>query len=137
MNSARFWIALGALSASIAVAAGAIGTHVLKESLELPESELATYDLAVRYQMTHSLGLILAGLLMTRCASRLLTFAAAAMVLGIVLFSGGLYGWLFTGQTPFVHVVPVGGSAWILAWLMLAAGAIWGRWQSGAAPSEA
>jgi len=112
------------------VAAGAIGTHVLEESLKLPESDLQTYDLAVRYQMVHSLGLILVGLLAARCASRWLTAAAVAMLLGIVLFSGGLYAWLLTGMTPFVHVVPVGGSAWILAWLMMACGSIWGTWRA-------
>jgi uncharacterized membrane protein YgdD (TMEM256/DUF423 family) len=41
-------------------------------------------------------------------------------VAGIVLFSGGLYAWLATGIRPFVHVVPVGGTCWILGWIALA-----------------
>ena len=119
----RFWIACGAFSAAIAVAAGAIGTHVLKEVLQLPERELQTYDVAVRYQMAHSLGLTLLGLIVTRRPSRLMTAAGWALVLGILLFSGGIYAWLASGIRAFVHIVPVGGSLWIVGWLLIAIGA--------------
>ncbi len=122
----KFWIAIGAVSTSAAVAAGAIGTHLLKESLKLPQSDLETYDVAVRYQMLHSLGLILVGLLAARGASRWLTVAGATFLLGIVLFSGGIYAWLATDNPVFIRVVPVGGSAWILGWLLVACGALWG-----------
>ena len=119
----RFWICSGAVLAALAVAAGAVGTHFLKEGLKLPESDLATYEVAVRYHMTHALGLILVGVLVGRSDAKLLMAAGAALLLGIVLFSGGLYAWLFTGFKPFVHVVPLGGLAWIVGWLLLAAGA--------------
>ena len=119
----RFWIVAGALLAAAAVSAGAIGTHVLKETLQLPESELQTFDVAVRYQMTHALALILVGLLVNRRDVRLWRAAGIAFLLGIALFSGGIYLWLSTGVKPFVHVVPVGGLAWIVGWLLLAAGA--------------
>jgi uncharacterized membrane protein YgdD (TMEM256/DUF423 family) len=119
----RFWIVSGAVLAAAAVSAGALGTHVLKETLRLPESELQTFDVAVRYQMVHALALILVGLLVDRHDGRLWRAAGAAFLLGIVLFSGGLYLWLGTGIKPFVHVVPVGGLAWIVGWLLLAAGA--------------
>ncbi|MGD9722220.1 MAG: DUF423 domain-containing protein [Pirellulales bacterium] len=122
----RFWIAVAAVLASAGVAAGAIGTHVLKESLKLPASELETYDIAVRYQVYHSLGMAIVGLLSARLTSRWLTASGTLMLLGAVLFSGGIYAWLATGQTPFIHVVPIGGSAWILAWLLLALGALFG-----------
>ena len=54
-------------------AAGAIGTHVLKEVLELPPRELETFDVAVRYQTGARVGLILVGLLIDRNPSRLLS----------------------------------------------------------------
>jgi len=123
----RFWIVSGAILAGAAVAAGAIGTHFLKETLEMPAADLETYDVAVRYQMAHALALILVGILIARLPSRLTTVAGGAFLLGIMLFSGGIYAWLFTGIKPFVHVVPIGGIAWILGWLALAVGAATAR----------
>ncbi|HTM55728.1 MAG TPA: DUF423 domain-containing protein [Pirellulales bacterium] len=120
----RTWIAIGAVLAAAAVGAGAIGTHFLRETLELPQRELETYDVAVRYQMVHAIGLIIVGVLLIGRRSRWLNAAAACFAAGILLFSGGLYAWLFTGMTTFVHVVPVGGMAWIVGWLLLAIGAI-------------
>ncbi len=125
--SPRFWIACGALLAAIGVTAGAVGTHVLKETLKLPESSLETYEVAVRYQMYHALGLILVGLLAGQWPSRLLAAAGTLFLLGIVLFSGGVYAWLATEMKPFVHVVPLGGVAWIVGWLVLFVAAVWGR----------
>jgi uncharacterized membrane protein YgdD (TMEM256/DUF423 family) len=129
----RYWIAIGAISTSAAVAAGAIGTHVLKESLKWPVDDLETFDIAVRYQTIHSLGLMIVGLLLARGRSRLLTAAAALFVLGIVLFSGGIYAWLATDNVLFIRVVPVGGTAWILGWLLAAGGALAQRSTAGAA----
>lgn len=116
----RFWIVSGALLAGVGVTAGAMGTHLLKETWQLPAEKLETYEVAVRYQMIHALALVLVGLLWPRFASRLLSAAGWLFLLGIVLFSGGVYGWLATEIKPFVHVVPLGGSSWILAWLLLA-----------------
>ena len=154
----RNWIVCGALCAEVAVVAGALGSHFLKDRLKPPEVEgeadpkrvgqqllsgelplaqfhdqlatragadrLQTYETAVRYQMVHALGLILVGMQMARGRSKLLPMAAAAFLAGIVLFSGGIYGWLLTGITPLVHVVPIGGLAWIAGWLLFALGAL-------------
>ena len=124
MGGGRFWIATGAILAAAAVAAGAVGTHVLKEAMHADPKTLETYDVAVRYHMLHAIGLVLVGILAARLPSRWLTAAGTLMFAGIVLFSGALYGWLATDLTPLVHVVPVGGMAWIVAWLLLAVGAI-------------
>jgi uncharacterized membrane protein YgdD (TMEM256/DUF423 family) len=129
----KYWIAIGAVSAGIAVAAGAVGTHVLKESLKWPADDLETYDVAVSYQTIHSLGLMIVGLLLARCRSRWLTAAAVLFVLGIVLFSGGIYAWLASDNATFIRVVPVGGSAWILGWMLAACGALAQRSTAGAA----
>ncbi len=120
--SGNFWIAGGAVLAAIAVAAGAIGSHVLKEKLE--PAALQTYETAVRYQIYHALALIILGVIILRQQHWLLTVAGLAFFLGIVLFSGGIYAWLATSRKPFVMVVPIGGSAWILGWLLLAAGVL-------------
>ncbi len=125
--SGNVWVACGAVLASVAVAAGAVGTHVLKEQVKLEAPALETYEVAVRYQMYHALGLIVVGLLAARGNHWLITAAGVAFLLGIVLFSGGIYLWLATAQKPFIQVVPIGGTAWIVGWLLLAAGAIAAR----------
>lgn len=116
----RFFVGSGAVLAGLGVAAGAMGTHLLKETWQLPPEKLETFEVAVRYQMYHALALILVGLLWPRCASRVLAVAGGLMLVGIVLFSGGVYAYLATGIKPFVHVVPIGGTLWIVAWLLLA-----------------
>jgi uncharacterized membrane protein YgdD (TMEM256/DUF423 family) len=126
--SNRFWLVCGAVFAGTAVVAGAIGTHYLKETLKLPADKLQTYDVAVRFQMIHALALLVLGILLTLGRSRWLSAAGALFLLGIVLFSGGIYAWLATDVKPFVHVVPVGGMAWTLGWLLLAIG-LW-RWRA-------
>jgi uncharacterized membrane protein YgdD (TMEM256/DUF423 family) len=120
-------VSLGGLLAALAVGLGAIGAHALKAQLT-PE-QLETYQTAVHYQMIHALGLVLVGLLGRDRRSRLLDVAGWAMLLGIVLFSGFLYGWLATGIRFFVYPVPVGGVAFILGWLMLACSArrVWDK----------
>ncbi len=117
--SPKFWIALGAALAGIAVAAGAMGAHALATRLD--EQQLKNFETAVRYQMFHSLGLILVGILATLYPSSRWTIPGSLFLAGIVLFSGGLYAWLATSVKPFVHVVPIGGVFWILGWIALAA----------------
>ncbi len=116
----KLWVVCGAVLAALAVVAGAMGTHLLKERLHVSEAELATFEVAVRYQMYHSFALILVGLLAGRADGCALRAAGGLFLVGLVLFSGGLYGWLLTGIKPLVHVVPIGGTIWIVAWLALA-----------------
>ncbi len=122
--NAKLWIAIGALLAGIGVGAGAVGTHVLKEQWHVVPEVLETYDVAVRFQMYHALALVVIGLLIGHRPSRWFTAAAVLHLAGIVLFSGGIYGWLATGIKPLIHVVPIGGMCWIVGWLVLAIGAV-------------
>ena len=114
----RRFLMLGGLLAAVGVALGAMGAHLLKEKLSV--EQLASFETAVRYQMIHAIALILVGLAAGRGSTGLLTAAGWLFIAGIVLFSGGLYGWIFTGIKPFVHVVPIGGTLWIVAWLLFA-----------------
>lgn len=116
-------VVLGGLLAAVAVGLGALGAHALKSQLAV--EQLATYHTAVQYQMYHAIGLVLVGLLGLYQRSRWFDAAGWSMLLGIVLFSGLLYAWLATGRRAFVFPVPVGGTALIIGWLLLAIGA-WG-----------
>lgn len=85
---------------------------------------METYHTAVQYQMLHAVGLILVGLLNAWQPSRWFTAGGWLMLVGVALFSGLLYAWLATDRRALVHLVPVGGTAFILGWLALMVGAI-------------
>ena len=108
--SGNVWIACGAVLASAAVAAGAMGTHVLKETVKLEPAGSGNVRNRRPLPDVPCPGIDRRG---TARASRqphwLLTAAGVAFLLGIVLFSGGIYAWLATAQKPFIMVVPIGG----------------------------
>lgn len=114
----RSFLVLGGLIAATGVALGAMGAHLLKDKLSA--DQLANFETAVRYQMYHAIALVLVGLAAGRGASGLLNVSGWLFIAGIALFSGGLYGWIFTGIKPFVHIVPIGGTLWIVAWVCFA-----------------
>ncbi|WP_163969145.1 DUF423 domain-containing protein, partial [Raoultella planticola] len=58
----------------------------------IPDKYLETWKTGVTYQMFHSTGLILIGLLLGKFpASSLLNWAGWLMFIGIILFAGSLY----------------------------------------------
>jgi uncharacterized membrane protein YgdD (TMEM256/DUF423 family) len=122
--SARFFIMAGAVSAAIAVIAGAFGAHALADAV--PAARLATFETAARYEMYHALALVLVGLLAERGADRSLRWAGQLFLVGTVLFSGSLYLLVLT-ETPWLGAItPLGGVAFIAGWLSLAVAA-WRR----------
>jgi uncharacterized membrane protein YgdD (TMEM256/DUF423 family) len=123
MNESK-WVAVGALSAAVAVGLGAFGAHGLEG--KLPAESLDAFHVGVRYHLTHSIALILVGMLVSRWQGRATATAAVLLLGGILLFSGGLYAWGLTGVKALVHVVPVGGVAFIAGWIALAIAA-WRR----------
>jgi len=119
---AKLFIALGALLCAAAVAAGAFGAHALKA--KLAPDLLAVYRTAVEYHFYHALGLVLVGGIASRMADA--TFAVASgwvMFAGIALFSGSLYLLAVTGARWLGAVTPLGGLAFIVAWVLLAVAA--------------
>ncbi len=119
----KLLIICGALGAALAVILGAFGAHALKT--RLPAEILATFETGVQYQFYHSLGLILVGVVLQSLgASAIVTAAGWLMLAGIVLFSGSLYFICLTGIRSFGLIAPVGGTAFIFAWLLLAIGVV-------------
>ena len=118
------FVFLGGVLAALAVGLGAMGAHALETRLT-PE-QLQTYHTAVDYLMFHALGLVLVGLLGFQVPLRRLVIAGVAMLIGVLLFSGFLFAWIATGWKLFVYPVPVGGTSFVIGWLMLASGA-WAR----------
>lgn len=109
---------LGALSALIAVAAGAFGAHALRTRLS-PEL-LAVFETGARYQMYHAFGLMAVAWAITRWPGPLLTWAGWLFAVGTVLFSGSLYALALSGMRWLGAVTPFGGVAFLVGWLCLA-----------------
>ena len=114
----NLFIGIGALSALIAVAAGAFGAHGLKQILS-PDM-LATYHTAAEYQFMHSIGLIVIGTLDKASARSSHISSAWTMLAGIIIFSGSLYVLSLTGVKWLGMITPIGGVCFIVAWLILA-----------------
>ena len=114
-------IALGALNAAIAVAAGAFAAHGLRERLDARALEV--FETGARYHMYHALAMILAGLAATSAARA--PTAGWLFQAGIALFSGSLYALALTGTKGLGAITPIGGLAFLVGWLWLA----WAAWR--------
>ena len=118
-------LTIGAALGALAVILGAFGAHALKA--RLTPDQLLTYETAVRYQMYHAFAILAAGLIAERLASALALKAGWFFVAGIALFSGSLYGLVFTGWKWLGPVTPLGGLTFIIGWILLAVAAARGR----------
>jgi len=126
MTERRLFI-LASLLLALAVAAGAFGAHGLRAMVS--STQLAVWQTAVLYHLVHGVGLLcigaLAGYMGGLSANRGLRVAVCLLLLGVVLFSGSLYG-LVLSNTPWLGAItPIGGMAFILGWLLLA----WLAWR--------
>lgn len=119
----RHLLGIGALSACLAVAAGAFGAHALT-GLVTPD-RLAVWETAVRYHMYHALGLLVVAYLASQKAARPAQIAGWLFVAGTILFSGSLYVLTLTGMRWLGAVTPLGGVLFLAGWLALA----WGVWR--------
>ena len=117
--SAKLFLVIGAIAMLAAVALGAFGAHGLKS--QIAPDLLAVYRTAVEYHFYHALGLLAVGLVAQRLpASGWLRASGWLMLAGIVIFSGSLYLLALTGVRAFGAVTPIGGLAFMLAWVMFA-----------------
>src|SRR5215510_7364231 len=116
-------LALGCFFGGSAVAAGAFGAHSLKDVLDT--QMLIVFETATRYQMYHALGLCIVAWAVDRFPEERLEPAGWLFLVGILLFSGSLYGVSLAGLRWLGAVTPIGGVTFIAGWLLLG----WGVWQ--------
>ena len=114
----RLFFTLGSVLAALAVALGAFGAHALRATLTA--DDLATFEVGVRYQMYHALGLFAVAWATTRWEATTVGMAGWAFVVDILLFSGSLYALVLTGQRWMGAITPLGGIAFIVGWGLLA-----------------
>jgi uncharacterized membrane protein YgdD (TMEM256/DUF423 family) len=115
---ARILGVLGGVFGLLAVGLGAFGAHGLRGRLSA--EELAIFETGVRYQMYHSLALLLVAVLVLRGGAGSSPLAGWAFSAGILLFSGSLYLMAFTGARWLGPVTPLGGVAFLAGWAFLA-----------------
>jgi uncharacterized membrane protein YgdD (TMEM256/DUF423 family) len=123
MNVALF---IGSILAAIGVGIGALGAHSMPGYLAAKgfdetkiEKRLEQCETAVRYQLVHSLAIVAIGLSTVSKESRRFRWVVGLMVVGVSLFSGGIYGIVFF-EAPTHGIVPLGGLAFIAGWIALA-----------------
>lgn len=118
-------ISIGSFNAALAIAFGAFAAHGLEKHLN--ERSLQVFNTASDFHFWHALGLILVGILAKHDAQSNYSGIAGLMSLGILLFCGSLYILSTTGLTWLGMITPLGGTAFIIAWLWLA----WCSWHHG------
>jgi uncharacterized membrane protein YgdD (TMEM256/DUF423 family) len=125
----RLFLALGAASGGVSVVLGAFAAHALKERLDA--AALGTFHTGVTYQFFHSVALCLVAVWLRQLGREGVdgdpaVVAGFAFIVGILLFSGSLYGLSLGAPRWLGPVTPFGGLAFIIGWASFA----WSAWRS-------
>lgn len=118
----RRWLFLAGVLGGLGVALSAFGQHALAGRLE--PRMLAVFATGAQYQVTHALAIGLAALAARGAAQVLAQRAALLFFMGILLFSGSLYGLALSGLRTLAFLTPFGGAALIAGWGTLALAAL-------------
>jgi uncharacterized membrane protein YgdD (TMEM256/DUF423 family) len=82
---------------------------------------MAIYQTGIQYHFYHAIGLLIVGILSFFLqVSSLIQWSGLLMLAGIVMFSGTLYLLSVTGLRWLGAITPVGGTAFAVAWFLLA-----------------
>ena len=118
----RRWFFIAAILGGLGVGLAAFGQHALAGRLE--PRMLAVFATGAQYQITHALAMGLAALAARGAAQALAGRAALLFLVGILLFSGSLYGLALSGLRTLAFLTPFGGAALIAGWGTLALAAL-------------
>jgi uncharacterized membrane protein YgdD (TMEM256/DUF423 family) len=125
MSADRKWIVVSALLLALAALLGAFGAHALQA--RVAPDRLAAWRTAVDFHFYHAFGLFGLALLMQRWPdATALRWAAVALLCGVLLFSGSIYLTVLGAPRWIGMAAPIGGIAFMLAWLLTAIAA-WRR----------
>ena len=120
----RGFIAFAALSGAVSVIAGSVSAHGLDPVAEA--KEIGWLQIGSQYAAIHALAILavacLAGMGRLRPGPALA--AQWLFLVGGVLFPGALYSLALHGPRLLGAVPPIGGTAFILGWLLVATGAL-------------
>ena len=119
----KLFFRAASIFAAIAVVFGAFGAHLLKKYL--PADDLAGYHTAVGYQMTHAVGIFIAGIIYRFYKNIRLIWAGYCFMLGILFFSGSIYLRLLFNHLQLdwgrivIMFAPLGGILFTLGWIFI------------------
>ena len=108
---------IGSIFAAFSVLLGAFGAHGLKSKINPMGLEI--FETGVKYQMYHSLGLIIIGLMGFQFKNDILTTPVFLLFSGTIIFSGSLYILALTNLRWFGAITPIGGVCLVLGWTLL------------------
>ncbi len=112
------WLRLIGISGAVCVMLGAFAAHGLEGRLS--ERYMDVFQTAVFYQLVHTLALLGLICLPDQLVNpKVRYWAAISFALGILIFSGSLYLLVFTHIGALGMITPIGGSAFIVGWLLL------------------
>ena len=101
----------------IAVAFGAFGAHALKTMLD--EDRMQIWKTASDYHFYHALGLITLGVWSEKTTLTVFTKAAGiCLIMGVMIFSGSLYGLAISDIRQLGMLTPIGGLLFIAGWIL-------------------
>ena len=106
---------IGSAGLFLGVALGAFAAHGLKQ--QLTESAMTTFETGVRYQMYHSLAILIAAFFTNR--SSLFQTAGYFYTAGILLFSFSLYLLAWSGMKWLGAITPFGGLCFLAGHALL------------------
>lgn len=119
----RVFFKVSAFCLLLSVVIGAFGAHWLKNLLIV--EELESIQTGVTYQMIHSIGLFLTGLIYRIYRIERIRIAGYFLLAGIVLFSGSIYLRILLKNIDILNsnwitfFTPLGGISFIIGWMIL------------------
>jgi len=122
----QIFIRVAAIVGAISVAIGAFAAHQLKAIVSA--DVLQIFETAVKYQFYHVFALMAIGILYKEYGGKWLQWSGYLFILGIILFSGSLYILCIAkhfhpaDKSWIGAITPLGGVAFIAAWVLLAIG---------------
>jgi len=123
-RSGNGFIAFAAVSGAVSVIAGAFAAHGL--NAETQATQIGWLHTGSLYEALHALAMLAVAALaaLDRLGPRCAAAAQWLFLVGGLLFPAALYGLAFGGPRLLGAVAPIGGTAFILGWLVVGAGAL-------------
>ena len=110
------WLIVSALFGASSILTGAFGAHGLANKVDA--NQLAAWKTAAVYQLVHAL-VLLALALFAKATGKSITLPASLVSLGILFFSGSIYGLVLGGPKLLGPITPIGGLLLCAGWVSM------------------